>query len=340
MDAPRLNGGDDKRAACEGFRSRLSCTPVGQEPKSNVSPAVRSVEFTAVSESRNAALLIEVSLLLTAVFLGTNMAVVNYAVVYIPPLLIVAIRFALGGLLLWGVLRILEPGSKLQRKDFWAMLGLGVVGVLLSQVAFTFGLRFTSTSNTSLIYATAPLWGMLLGSVLGLERPKLRGVVGIGLAIMGVVTIVYGGLGMSGTSLPGDLLILGSAACWGFYTALSLLLLRRYSPLAVAAYPMLFGGLTVSVLASFDLARTDLGGVGGEAWLAAAYSTLFATAFAFAAWQRGVSRIGANKVLVYQYLVTLTGVISGILLFGEDFGLNKLVGGTILLGGVYLARSQ
>ena len=104
---------------------------------------------------------------------------------------------------------------------------------------------------------------------------------------------------------------------------------------------MLFrSGLAVSVFASFGLAPMDLNDVDGEAWVAVAYSTLFATAFAFAAWQRGVSRIGANRVLVYQYLVTLTGVVSGILLFGEDFGLNKLVGGAILLGGVYLARSQ
>lgn len=303
-------------------------------------PEALDLESTAVNESKNAALLVEVSLLLTAVFLGTNMVAVKYAVDFVPPLLVVAIRFALGGLLLWGLLRALEPESKLQRKDFGAMLGLGVVVVLLSQVAFTFGLGYTSASNTALIYATAPLWGMLLGSVLGLERPKQRGVIGVGLAIMGVITIVYGGLGMSETSLPGDLLILGSAACWGFYTALSLPLLRRYSPLAVAAYPMLFGGLAVAVLASFDLARTGLGGVDGEAWLAIVYSTLFATAFAFAAWQRGVFRIGANRVLVYQYLVTLTGVISGVLFFGEDFGFNKLVGGALLLGGVYLARRQ
>jgi drug/metabolite transporter (DMT)-like permease len=57
-----------------------------------------------VNESKNVALLFEVSLLLTAVFLGTNMVAVKYAVVYIPPLLLVAIRFALGGLLLWGLL--------------------------------------------------------------------------------------------------------------------------------------------------------------------------------------------------------------------------------------------
>jgi hypothetical protein len=38
-------------------------------------------------------------------------------------------------------------------------------------------------SNTALIYATAPLWEMLLGSVLGLERSKLRRVVGVGLPL-------------------------------------------------------------------------------------------------------------------------------------------------------------
>jgi drug/metabolite transporter (DMT)-like permease len=83
---------------------------------------------------------------------------------------------------------------------------------------------------------------MLLGFVLGLERPNLRGVVGVGLASMSVSAIVYGWLGVSGTSLPGNILVLVAAACWGFYTTLSLPLLRRYLPLSVAAYPRHFGG--------------------------------------------------------------------------------------------------
>ena len=60
-------------------------------------PEALDLESTAVSESKNAALFVEVSLLLTAVFLGTNMVAVKYAVNFIPPLLVVAIRFALGG---------------------------------------------------------------------------------------------------------------------------------------------------------------------------------------------------------------------------------------------------
>ncbi len=71
-----------------------------------------------------------------------------------------------------------------------------------------------------------------------------------------------------------------------------------------------------------------------------AYSAFLVAAFGFTSWQRGVSRIGANRMLVYQYLVTLTGVVSGIVLFSEGFGIDKAIGAAILLAGVYLARRQ
>ncbi|MDP9476229.1 MAG: EamA family transporter, partial [Actinomycetota bacterium] len=60
------------------------------------------------------------------------------------------------------------------------------------------------------------------------------------------------------------------------------------------------------------------------AWAAVAYSSLFVAAFGFSAWQGGVSRIGANRVLVYQYLVTLVGVASGVLLLGEALTAGKV----------------
>jgi drug/metabolite transporter (DMT)-like permease len=71
-----------------------------------------------------------------------------------------------------------------------------------------------------------------------------------------------------------------------------------------------------------------------------AFSAVFATAFSFSAWQTGVSRIGANRVLVYQYLITITGVASGIVFFGESLGIEKIVGGAVILFGVFLARRR
>jgi drug/metabolite transporter (DMT)-like permease len=285
-------------------------------------------------------LLSEAFLLSAAVFLGTNPVAVKYAVGDIPPLPFVALRFVSAGLLLLAILHLWAPGGGLRRENFLSMAGVGIFGVGLNNVLFTFGVSLTAASDTSLIYATPPLWGMLLGFVLGLERPRVRGVLGVGLALLGVGVVVYGGLGANGASLPGDLLVAGAAACWGSYAVLALPLLRNYSPLAVAAYTMLFGGLAVLPLASPDLLNTSWGDVGVGALAAFAYSTLLVAAFGFFAWQRGVSRIGANRVLVYQYLVVLTGVVSGVALLGESLGLSKLLGGAVILVGVYLARRQ
>ena len=284
--------------------------------------------------------LFEATLISTAVLLGTNPVAVKYAVGYVPPLPFAALRFVVAGVVLCVILHLIDPKGRLRWEDFWAMAGLGVVGVALNNIAFTFGVSMTSASNTALVVATAPLWGMLLGFVLGWERPKPKGLVGVGLALLGVGVIVYRGLGASGTSLTGDLLVMCAAACWGSYAVLSLALLKRYSPLAVAAYTMLFGGLAVLPLASPGLTRMDWGAVSAGGWAAVAYSALLVAAFGFTSWQRGVSRIGANRMLVYQYLVTLVGVVSGVVVFGESFGIDKAVGAAILLGGVYLARRQ
>ena len=179
-----------------------------------------------------------------------------------------------------------------------------------------------------------------MGSMLGLERPAWRGILGVGLSLVGVGLVFYEGLSADSADLAGDTLVLVSAMTFGAYTVFSMPMLRRHSPLAVAAYSLLFGGLVVFAFSVPLLPELDWRNVGVGAWAAVVFSGVFATAFAFAAWQVGIGRIGANRVLVYQYLITLTGVTSGIAFFGESLGIEKLVGGAVILVGVYLARRQ
>ncbi len=291
-------------------------------------------------EKGKAAALTEISLILAAVFWGGNYAATKYAAEFFHPLLVVAFRFSAGGLLLFFVLRLLEPQSRLKRGDILPMLGLGCFGVGAAQTAFTFGVSMTSAASTGLVFATAPVWGMLLGSALGLERPTWKGIVGVALSISGVGLVVWGSFGSGNESLAGDLLILLAAVCVGAYTVFSMRVLGRHSPLAVATYPTLFAGPVLILLSVPYLTSIEWGSMGVGPWAAIGYSVVFATAFAFGGWQNGISRIGANRVLVYQYLITLTGVISGLLFFGERLGADKLVGGAIILVGVYLARRQ
>jgi len=249
-----------------------------------------------VSEPENkAAVATEVSLILAATFWGLNFAVTKYAAAIISPLMLVALRFTVGGLLLLLVLRIIEPKSRLARGDVLLMAALGCFGVATAQTGFTFGVSLSSAGSTGLIFATAPVWGLLLGAVLGLERPSRKGVLGVGLSIVGVALVVLDGLTAGNASLVGDLLVLIAAVCVGAYAVLSMPLLERHTPLAVATYPVLFGIPFLLLLSAPQLLSLDWGSVGTGPWVAVGYSAVFATAFAFSAWQRGISRIGANR---------------------------------------------
>jgi drug/metabolite transporter (DMT)-like permease len=289
---------------------------------------------------KDRATLVEASLLLAVLFLGTNPVAVKVAVAEFPPVPFVAMRFTLAGLLLLALVAFFEPGDRRPgRRDLLSLAGVGLVGVGANNVAFTLGVSMTTASETALIYAAVPIWGILLGLALGLERPTPWGILGVCLAFLGVAVVVYGGLTGS-TSLLGNLLVVVATVCWGSYAVLSLPLLRRYSPLVVASYTMLFGGLGALPLALPGFLDAGWAGVSGRAWEALAYSTLLVAAFGFWAWQRGVSQVGANRVLIYQYLITLVGVAAGVLLLGESLTANKVLGGAVILLGVYLARRQ
>jgi drug/metabolite transporter (DMT)-like permease len=297
------------------------------------------------TSARGRAALAEVSILLAAFFVGTDVVSVKYALEGFPPLVLMPIRYTLAGLLLLTSLRLLRRGIGLVPQDLAALAGLGLVGVSLNQVGYTVGLSLTSGSDAALIFASAPVWGLLLGAMLGLERPTAGGVLGVALAVGGVALVVGGGLGSGGASVGGDLLVCLSAFSWGAYAVLSMPVLRRLDPLVVGGWTMLLGGGAVLPLAligfpglSEPLSSVDWGAVGIRSWAAVLYSTLLCSGFAIAAWQVNVSRLGANRVLIYLYLVTLVGLLASVVVLGEDLGTAKIAGAAAILLGVYLAR--
>ena len=197
------------------------------------------------------------------------------------------------------------------------MAGLGLVGVTLNQVGYTVGLSLTSGSHGALIFATAPVWGLVLGIVLGLERGSWRSAMGLGLALAGVALVVGDGLGSPEASVGGDLLVCLSALSWGAYTVLSLSVLRTPRPAAsrrldhAARRPC--GAPACPHRLSRSLRTPLLRGMGccehpilGRSLLLDGAGECFR--HSSVASQR--PRLGANRVLVYMYLVTLFGLVS------------------------------
>jgi drug/metabolite transporter (DMT)-like permease len=299
------------------------------------------LERPGTVRGRDATLGVEGALVLAAILIGLNYVAIKVAVESIPPLLVGALRFSLGGLLLLAFVRAMGlGGSRLTRRLFLTTLGIGLVGGTLYNITLNEGTSLTSASSAALIMATAPVWGMFIAAGLGVEPLRAPTLIGAGVSLVGVVLILGRGLEGSGSSLVGDLLVFAASVCFGAYVVLSRTQHSRYPPLTIGAYTIFFGGLAIFPFTPVELASWEWGSVSAVSWIAVGYMAFVSTALGYGVWQWGLSRIGVDRVLVYLYLVTLTGVVSSVVVLGEGFGLTKVLGALVLLAGVYLAHRR
>ena len=101
------------------------------------------------------------------------------------------IRMLGGALFFQAIVRARGPqGVAITRADHLRLVGLSVIGIALNQTLFLMGLRWTSPFSTSLLGATIPVFAAGLAVLFGKETLRLRTVIGLALAIAGVLSLI------------------------------------------------------------------------------------------------------------------------------------------------------
>jgi len=185
----------------------------------------------------------DLGMLAVCLIWGANFTAMKIGMAEMPPLAFTAVRFAVGSVLLWAVLRVVEgKQGPLPAGSFRKLVWLGVVGNTLYQLAFTLGLDMSTASNTALIISTVPVVVAVMGGVLGIERTTSRMRWGLALATLGVALVVAArGIAFTTQTLAGDLLAVAAVLCWSAYTLGLRTLHDELSPLRVTAWTMYTG---------------------------------------------------------------------------------------------------
>lgn len=270
-------------------------------------------------------------------FVATKVALVAF-----PPLVLVAVRMVMAAGCYGAWLAWRRPA--LPTAAQWRELAvLSLFGTGFHYGIQTLGLQFTTASNASLYAVTGPLTIAALGvAVLG-ERLTTRKVLGLGLAAVGVVTVMGPEEIMAfdwRSSVAGDLMVLVSIVLWGLFTVYGKRLTGELGSVAVIAWVTLIGGawfIPVGVwegwVRDFSLAEADLAGWTAAAFLGVGCSFL-ATLLYFVALRRGSSQaVGA-----FLYTIPpMTAVIASLWL-GERLGWWFVVGSILVVSGVVLTE--
>jgi len=274
---------------------------------------------------------------------GLNFTAIKGAVSEFQPLTFNTIRFGISSLFLLGLLWLRERSIGVHRKDLARFVLLAIIGNTAYQMFFINGIALTTATNSALILATTPIFIILFGALLNVEKVTSRIVQGVILSFIGVVMIVLGtgnSLTFSNQSLLGDLLIVANPICWSIYTVLSKPMLKEYSPLKLAAVTMAIGAVPLVLVGIPSLGTQNWAEISTSSWVGLGFSAFLAIGLGYVIWYTGVSRIGSAKTSLYDNLVTVFAVASAWIILSESMTWIQILGAVLVFGSLYLVRRK
>jgi drug/metabolite transporter (DMT)-like permease len=274
---------------------------------------------------------------------GLNFTAIKGAVSEFQPLTFNTIRFGISSLFLLGLLWLRERSIGVHRKDLARFVLLAIIGNTAYQMFFINGIALTTATNSALILATTPIFIILFGALLNVEKVTSRIVQGVILSFIGVVMIVLGtgnSLTFSNQSLLGDLLIVANPICWSIYTVLSKPMLKEYSPLKLTAVTMAIGAVPLVLVGIPSLGTQNWAEISTSSWVGLGFSAFLAIGLGYVIWYTGVSRIGSAKTSLYDNLVTVFAVASAWIILSESMTWIQILGAVLVFGSLYLVRRK
>lgn len=235
-----------------------------------------------------------------------------------------------------GCLLLLLARTRPRGSWWWRSAVLGLLNTSAFFVLVYIAAQRLATSVASMVMALSPLVMMLTAWVLLAQRPRAAHLAGGATGLAGVLLMMWGRTGGSGTGG-----LIASVAAM-LVSSLGYVLSQRWDSgagvLATTAWQLCFGGVLLLVAAAvFEGAPPPMG---PGALLGFGYVTVVATALAFLAWFAALRHLPAGTVGLVGLLNPVTGVLLGTVLAAESLTVRQLSGMALILAGVLLGRPR
>jgi drug/metabolite transporter (DMT)-like permease len=258
----------------------------------------------------------------------------------LPPLVAAGIRFLIAGSVLYvvAIRRGDRIGDRPGRSQWRAaaivgvlLMGCGNGGVVWAETRIPSGIA-------ALIFATLPLWLVILDRLVFRRRHPRAVTAGVVLGLAGTAVLV-GGSAMGGQiDLLGMLVVVAGTFCWACGSLYQRQAVLPHRPLVAAAMEMIIGGaaLIVGGAITGELADVDPSRFSRASLIALAYLIVFGSWVGFTSYLWLLRNARTSLVSTYAYVTPAGAVFLGWLILGESIGARTIVAGAVILIAVAL----
>lgn len=270
--------------------------------------------------------------ILTTGLMGSSFTIGKLGLAYSSPLLLVALRFTLAGIIMATIVKILNKPHPVKAIDW---LWLVLIG--LFQTAFVMGcifmaLRTITSGETSILTFMNPLLVVVFGTLFLKSRYHIQQWIGVLLGIIGVFLTLGSHLDFK----VGTILGLLSAVSWAIATLLIKIHGFKFDTYVMTAYQMLFGGL-ILFLGSLLLEETFFK-MTTQSILILLWLTIAASIIQFSIWFYLLQRGNQERTSAFLFLAPFFGVLTGWFLLHERLTWSILFGGLLIFAGIFLVN--
>jgi drug/metabolite transporter (DMT)-like permease len=258
---------------------------------------------------------------------------------YYNPLTIIFLRLVVSSALLWAFIRIAGKYEPLEKGDRKWFLLLALAQPFFYFLGESFGLSKVSSTISSAIIATIPLFSPLAAWLFSRERASVYALAGIAVSFTGIILMLVNRDLSLNAAPEGVLLLFMAVFAAVFYSLIVKRLSGKYSSLSIISRQNLIGSFYfLPLFLIFDF--RDFMSVRPDFELISAMLQLavFGSCLAYLFFITSIARLGMVKANIFTNLIPAFTAVSAYILLGETLNFQKVSGIALVVAGILVSQ--
>ncbi|WP_433780102.1 DMT family transporter [Flavobacterium anhuiense] len=270
---------------------------------------------------------------------GTTFLGIRVAVETIPPWFVTSIRQGLAGFIMMTILLFKKELKWIGWENLKHQLVPSILMIVVANGFTTVAEQTVPSGLASVISAMSPIL-IFLGSILfKLQKPSLKGFIGVIIGFSGVVFIFKDGLGsfLDADYRIGMMFMAFAITAWAAGTIYTKLYGNKSKNIVLNLFYQFTMASCIQIVLAFIFSPTiDVNLWSTKSILAALYLSIFGSVIAFFSYNYALKHVTPVQVSILAYINTIIAVFFGWLILDEKITVDFIIATALIILGVFI----